>query len=52
MSSIARKFGVTVAQLKAANPKIKNLDRIKIGDKINIPVPVPNAGAVTAAPSP
>ena len=52
MSVIARKFGVTVAQLKAANPKIKNLDKIKPGDKINIPAPVPAAGQVSAAPSP
>ncbi len=50
MSKIARKFGVTIAQLKAANPQIKNTDRINIGDKVNIPVPVPDAGEVSAAP--
>jgi LysM repeat protein len=50
MSKIAKKFGVTVAQLQTANPKIKDPNKIKIGDPVNIPVPVPDAGAVTAAP--
>jgi spore coat assembly protein SafA len=40
MSKIAKKFGVTVEELLAANPQIKNPDKIKIGDKITIPVPV------------
>jgi LysM repeat protein len=40
MSKIATKFGVTVEALLAANPQIKNPDRIKIGDEITIPVPV------------
>ena len=29
MSKIATKFGVTIAQLLAANPQIKNPDKIK-----------------------
>ena len=37
MSKIAKKFGLTVAQLEAANPQIKNPNSIKIGDKITIP---------------
>lgn len=54
---IAKKFGVTAEQLMAANPKIKNPDKIKIGDEIIIPVPttdtVPDAGGgeeITSAP--
>ncbi len=44
MSKIARKFHVTVEQLLAANPKVKNPDRIAIGDELTIPVPEPDAG--------
>jgi len=42
MSRIAKRFGVTVEQLLEANPQIKNPDRIKIGDQLTIPVPVPD----------
>ena len=44
MSKIARKYGVTVEEIMAANPKIKNPDRIDIGDEITIPVPEPETG--------
>jgi LysM repeat protein len=44
-SKIARKLGVTIEVLKAANPQIKNIDRIKIGDQINIPEVVPGGGS-------
>ncbi len=47
MSKIAKKFGVTVEQIMAANPKIKNPDRIKVGDQITIPVPVQDDSAAT-----
>ena len=47
MSKIAKKFGVTVQQIMAANPKIKNPDRIKVGDQITIPVPVQDDSAAT-----
>jgi hypothetical protein len=50
MSKIATKFKVTVEQLLAANPQIKNPDKIKIGDPVTIPVPVSDAGEVTAEP--
>jgi LysM repeat protein len=40
MSKIAKKFGVTIENLLAANPQIKNPNKIKIGDEITIPVPV------------
>ena len=48
MLKIAKKFHVTVEQLLAANPKIKNPNRIAIGDEITIPVPEADAGS--AAP--
>jgi LysM repeat protein len=51
MSKIATRFKVTVEQLLAANPQIKNPDKIKIGDQVTIPVPVPDAGGVSSAPS-
>jgi hypothetical protein len=40
MSKIAKKHGVTLEALMAANPQIKNPNKIKIGDEITIPVPV------------
>ena len=49
MSKIARKNHVTVEQLLAANPKIKNPNLIKVGDKVTIPVPEADGGA-SAAP--
>lgn len=58
ISKIARRFKVTQKELLAANPQIKNPDKIQIGDQITIPlaaassVPnaskVPDAGASTA----
>ena len=45
MSKIARKFGVTLEALLAANPQIKKPDRIAIGDPVNIPVPVSDGGS-------
>lgn len=54
MSRIAKKFGVTVEQLLAANPQVKNPDKINIGDELTIPVPelegVPDAGEGSTAP--
>ena len=40
MSRIAKKYGVTVEELMAANLQIKNPNKIAIGDEITIPVPV------------
>ncbi len=37
MLKIAKKFGVTMEALLAANPKIKNPNKIGIGDEITIP---------------
>ncbi|HEY3335150.1 MAG TPA: LysM peptidoglycan-binding domain-containing protein [Candidatus Limnocylindrales bacterium] len=39
MSRIAKKFGLTVDQLLAANKQLKDPDRISIGDEITIPLP-------------
>jgi len=39
LSEIARDNGTTLKKLKAANPKIKNLNKIKPGQKIKIPMP-------------
>ena len=36
---IAAKFGVTVDELQAANPSIDNLNKIRIGQVINVAVP-------------
>ena len=49
ISKIARKNHVTLEALLAANPKIKNPDRIKVGDAITIPIPEPDSGG-SAAP--
>jgi LysM repeat protein len=40
MSAIAKKYGLTVDEIMAANPQIKNQNRIDIGDEITIPVAV------------
>lgn len=47
VSKLAARFGVTVNAIKKANPQIKNINAIKIGDPITIPVPT--AGAVSGA---
>jgi LysM repeat protein len=40
MSKIAKRYGLTIEALLAANPQIKNPNKIKVGDEITIPVPV------------
>ncbi len=40
MLKIAKRNGLTIEELLAANPKIKNPNKIKIGQQITIPVPV------------
>ena len=45
MLKIAKKFGVTMEALLAANPKIKNPNKIGVGDPINDPgARAPDAG--------
>ena len=47
LSKVAKRFGVTLEDLLAANPDIKNPDKISIGQQIIIPLPVEDgAGAV------
>lgn len=43
LSTIATRFGVTVDQIMAANPQIKNADKIAIGDQITIPAAAPTS---------
>jgi LysM repeat protein len=55
LSKIASKYHVTVDQILAANPSIKDANLIKPGDRITIPLPLPsevvdNGGAITPAP--
>jgi len=38
LSAIAAKAGVSVAAVAAANPQISNLNKISVGQKVNIPV--------------
>ncbi len=48
---IAQSFGLTQAELLAANPQIKDPNKIAIGDQITIPIPPPSV-IVNASPSP
>ena len=49
ISKIARKFDITPEDLLAANPQVKNPNKIKVGDQLTIPVPV--EPSLEAAPS-
>ena len=51
ITQIAKRFGLTTAQLLAANPQIKNANSIKPGDKITIPGPTPSDVISGASPS-
>lgn len=48
LSGIAAQFNVTVDQVLAANPQIKNANQIAVGDRITIPPAEP--GEITPAP--
>jgi hypothetical protein len=54
LTKIASRNGVTVKQILAANPQIKNQNSIAIGDQITIPVPaatpVTDVGGASASP--
>jgi len=39
LSKVAKQFGLTIEELLAANPDIKNPDKISIGQQIVIPLP-------------
>ncbi|MEO8230093.1 MAG: LysM domain-containing protein [Chloroflexota bacterium] len=49
---IAKKFNLTVDELLAANPQIKNPNKIVVGNELIIPVPAPNDGIDGASPAP
>ena len=52
VSKIAKKFNVTPEELLAANPQVKNPNKIKVGDELTIPVPETEAEpSVEAGPS-
>ena len=51
LARIARRFGLTLDQLLAANPAIKDANRIKVGDKIVIPTPTPEEVPAETSPS-
>ncbi len=53
VSGIATEYGVTVDQILAANPQIKNPNSINVGDEIVIPQPLPTEivdAEITPAP--
>jgi hypothetical protein len=52
LSGIATRFGLTIQQLKDANPQITNVDAINIGDEIIIPASVPTEIPDAGSPSP
>ncbi len=51
LSKIAKKYGLTVEQVMTANPKLKNPDRIKLGDVIVIPDQKPSQVVDGSRPS-
>jgi LysM repeat protein len=48
---IAKKFGLSVDQLLAANKQIKNANKIAVGDELTIPLAAPS-GVITGASAP
>lgn len=50
MSTIAKKFGLTINQVMAANKQIKNPNKIAIGDQITIPIAPPSVVVNGASP--
>ena len=51
LTRIAKKFGLTLDQLMAANPQIKNPNKIAIGDQITIPTSAPEDTLGAESPS-
>jgi nucleoid-associated protein YgaU len=52
ISTIAKKFGLTIEELLAANKQVKNPDKIAIGDELTIPIAAPSEIISGASPSP
>lgn len=38
LSQVAKRFGTTVKAIQNANPNIKDVNKIKVGDRIEIPL--------------
>ena len=51
LTKIAKKFGVTIEQILAVNPGIKDPNKVGIGDKIVIPRPTPSVANTSSRPS-
>jgi nucleoid-associated protein YgaU len=49
---IAKKFGLTVDDLLAANKQVKNPNKIAVGDELTIPVAPPSGGLDGSSPAP
>ena len=49
LSKVAKRFNVTLEELLAANPEIKDADKISIGQQIIIPLPAEAAPSEPAA---
>lgn len=52
LSKIAMRNGVTVAQLLQANPQIKDANKIKVGDVLNVPNDATTTDTTRPLPSP
>jgi LysM repeat protein len=52
LSKIAKKNGVTLKALRAANPKYASTDHLRVGEKLVIPAKAETAAAAAAAPAP
>ncbi len=52
LSKVAKRFGLTIEELLAANPEIKNPDKISIGQQIIIPLPSGDGTAPSASAAP
>jgi LysM repeat protein len=52
LSKIAKRFGVTQAQILSANPKIKDPNKIAVGQVIVIPIAAPTTIIDSTSPSP
>ena len=52
LSKVAKRFGITIEELLAANPEIKNPDKISIGQQIIIPPPAGDGTTPSASAAP
>jgi hypothetical protein len=52
LSKVAKRFGITIEEILAANPEIKDADKISIGQQIIIPLPAGDETAPSASAVP